>query len=130
MSNALPTSDPIRKRLYAFPRMVADLLRSLFADEDLGADYDTLERLPAEYVGNAFQQRRGGIDDGLEAVLVLVRFLGDQAAFVRRVGARDVRDVDRDYGEKFGAAQFVWSRNLDQDNLVLCRSPASTAQGA
>ena len=59
MSNALPTSDPIRKRLYAFPRMVADLLRSLFADEDLGADYDTLERLPAEYVGNAFQQRRG-----------------------------------------------------------------------
>ena len=60
MSNALPTSDPIRKRLYAFPRMVADLLRSLFADEDLGADYGTLERLPAEYVGNAFQQRRGG----------------------------------------------------------------------
>ena len=59
MSNALPTSDPIRKRLYAFPRMVADLLRSLFADEDLGADYGTLERLPAEYVGNAFQQRRG-----------------------------------------------------------------------
>ena len=59
MSNALPTSDPIRKRLYAFPRMVADLLRSLFADDDLGADYGTLERLPAEYVGNAFQQRRG-----------------------------------------------------------------------
>ena len=59
MSNALPTSDPIRKRLYAFPRMVADLLRSLFADEDLGADYGTLEKLPAEYVGNAFQQRRG-----------------------------------------------------------------------
>ena len=59
MSNALPTSDPIRKRLYAFPRMVADLLRSLFADDDLGADYGTLEKLPAEYVGNAFQQRRG-----------------------------------------------------------------------
>ena len=64
MSNALPTSDPIRKRLYAFPRMVADLLRSLFADEDLGADYDTLERLPTEYVGNAFQQRRGDTAGG------------------------------------------------------------------
>ena len=58
MCNALPTSDPIRKRLYTFPRMVADLLRSLFADEDLGADYGTLEKLPAEYVSDAFQQRR------------------------------------------------------------------------
>ena len=59
MSNALPRSDPIYKRLYAFPRMVADLLRSLFADAEIGADYDTLERLPAEYVGDVFQQRRG-----------------------------------------------------------------------
>ena len=56
MSNALPRSD---KRLYAFPRMVADLLRSLFANAEIGADYDTLERLPAEYVGDVFQQRRG-----------------------------------------------------------------------
>ena len=59
MSNALPRSDSIYKRLYAFPRMVADLLRSLFADAEIGADYDTLERLPAEYVGDVFQQRRG-----------------------------------------------------------------------
>lgn len=27
----------------------------------------------------------------------------------------------RDYAEKFGNAEFIWSRNLDQDNLVLCR---------
>ena len=27
----------------------------------------------------------------------------------------------RDYAEKFGTADFIWSHNLDQDNLVLCR---------
>ena len=39
--------------------MVEDLLRSLFDDAGLRADYRTLEKLPAEYVGDAFQQRRG-----------------------------------------------------------------------
>ncbi len=32
------------------------------------------------------------------------------------------------YVEKFAGADFIWSRNLDQDNLVLCRGQASTAQ--
>ena len=27
----------------------------------------------------------------------------------------------RDYTDKFGSAHFIWSHNLDQDNLVLCR---------
>ena len=54
MNNAPPPppSDPIYKRLYAFARMVEDLLRSLFGAE-LDADYRTLEKLPAEYVGEA-----------------------------------------------------------------------------
>ena len=60
MNNAPPpSSDPIYKRLYAFARMVEDLLRSLFTEAELGADYSTLEKLPTEYVGNALQQRRG-----------------------------------------------------------------------
>ena len=60
MSNAPPpSSDSIYKRLYAFPSMVEDLLRSLFPDAALGADYRTLEKLPADHVGDAFQQRRG-----------------------------------------------------------------------
>ena len=60
MNNAPPPppSDPIYKRLYAFVRMVEDPLRSLFG-ADLDADYRTLEKLPAEYVGEALQQRRG-----------------------------------------------------------------------
>jgi len=33
----------------------------------------------------------------------------------------------RDYAEKFGNADFIWSHNLDQDNLVLCRSQVSGA---
>ncbi len=52
--------DPIYRRLFAFPRMVADLLevvghRDWIGDIDLG----TLEKLPAEHVGDSAQQRRG-----------------------------------------------------------------------
>ena len=43
-----PNSDSIYKLLYTFARMVEDLLRSLFDDSELGADYGTLEKLPAE----------------------------------------------------------------------------------
>ena len=83
MNNApQPPSDPIYKRLYAFARMVEDLLRSLFG-ADLDADYRTLEKLPAEYVGEALQQRRGdtawrlrarGAGDGWLHVLVMLEF--------------------------------------------------------
>ena len=59
MSAKPPGSDPIYKRLYAFREMVADLLRSLFPDDALGADYGSLERLPAEYVGDNYRLRRG-----------------------------------------------------------------------
>ena len=84
MNNAppQPPSDPIYKRLYAFARMVEDLLRSLFGAE-LDADYRSLEKLPAEYVGNALQQRRGdtawrlrtrGAGGGWLHVLVMLEF--------------------------------------------------------
>ena len=59
MNVQTPGSDPVYKRLYAFPEMVADLLRSLFPDDALGADYDSLRRLPAEYVADDYRQRRG-----------------------------------------------------------------------
>ena len=54
-----PGSDPIYKRLYAFPEMVADLLRSLLPAEDLDIDAASLTKLPAEYVSDDFRQRRG-----------------------------------------------------------------------
>ena len=84
MNNAPPPppSDPIYKRLYAFARMVEDLLRSLFG-ADLDADYRTLEKLPAEYVGEALQHRRGdtawrlrtrGAGGGWLHVLVMLEF--------------------------------------------------------
>ena len=77
-----PGSDPIYKRLYAFARMVEDLLRTLFAPDELDADYDTLEKLSTEYVGDAFQRRHGdtawrlrarGAEDWLH-VLVMLEF--------------------------------------------------------
>ena len=60
MSQTSPGSDPIYKRLYAFPDMVADLLRSLFPANALDAvDLRSLSRLPAEYVGDDFRRRHG-----------------------------------------------------------------------
>ena len=89
-----PPSDPIYKRLYAFARMVEDLLRSLFG-ADLDADYRSLEKLPAEYVGEALQQRRGdtvwrlrarGAGDGWLHVLVMLEFQSTtDAAMAQRV---------------------------------------------
>ncbi len=96
MNNAppQPPSDPIYKRLYAFARMVEDLLRSLFG-ADLDADYRTLEKLSAEYVGEALQQRRGdtawrlrtrGTGDGWLHVLVMLEFQSTtDAAMAQRV---------------------------------------------
>ena len=78
-----PISDSIYRRLYGFARVVEDLLRSLFGDDELDADYGTLEKLPSEYVGDAFQQRRGdaawrlrarGAKGGWLHVLVMLEF--------------------------------------------------------
>ena len=52
--------DPIYRRLFGFPRMVADLLRAVGDPGWLGdVDLATLERLPAEHVGDSGQQRQG-----------------------------------------------------------------------
>ena len=53
-------NDPIYKRLFTFPRMVGDLLRAVGDRAWLAeVDFRTLEKLPAEYVGDHWQQRRG-----------------------------------------------------------------------
>ena len=60
MKEKTPGNDPIYKRLYAFPEMVEDLLRSLFPAETLGAvDWASLYRLPTEYVRDDLRRRRG-----------------------------------------------------------------------
>ena len=60
MKEKTPGNDPIYKRLYAFPEMVEDLLRSLFPAEMLGAvDWASLNRLPTEYVRDDLRRRRG-----------------------------------------------------------------------
>ena len=79
-----PTSDPIYKRVYAFAEMVADLLRSVAPKATLEAlDLRTLEKVPADYVGEHFQQRHGdtvwrvragGPDSAWAYVLVLLEF--------------------------------------------------------
>ncbi len=76
-----PVHDPNYRRLFAFPRMVADLLRAVgqgdWVDE---VDLDTLERLPAEHVGDRGQQRRGDavwrvrFHNGWLYLLVLLEF--------------------------------------------------------
>ena len=84
MKKTSPTSDPVYKRLYAFVEMVADLLRSIAPKATLEAlDLRTLEKVPAEYVGEHFQQRHGdtvwrvragGPDSAWAYVLVLLEF--------------------------------------------------------
>ena len=51
--------DPIYKRLFDFPDMVRDLLRAVGGDWIADVDLDTLDKLPAEYVGDSGQARRG-----------------------------------------------------------------------
>ncbi len=93
MKPTTPGSDPIHKRLYAFPEMVADLLRSLFPGNVLGADYGSLGKLPAEHVGDDLHQRRGGTvwrlraaPDGWLHVLVMLEFQSrDDAGMALRV---------------------------------------------
>ena len=84
MKKNTPTSDPVYKRVYAFAEMVADLLRSVVPKATLEAlDLRTLEKVPAEYVGEHFQQRHGdtvwrvragGADSAWAYVLVLLEF--------------------------------------------------------
>ena len=52
--------DPAYKRLFAFPRMVADLLRAVGEPDWIDdIDLDTLEELSSEHVGDWGQERRG-----------------------------------------------------------------------
>ena len=52
--------DEIYKRLFAFPRMVEDLVRGFAAREWAAAiDFSTLRKLPAEYVSDELRKRIG-----------------------------------------------------------------------
>ena len=52
--------DPLYKRLFAFARMVADLLRAVGEPDWIGdIDFATLEELSAQHVGDLGQERRG-----------------------------------------------------------------------
>ena len=73
--------DPIYRRLFAFPRMVAHLLEAVgHSDWIRDVDLGTLERLPAEHVGDSAQQRRGDVvwrvrfRNGWLYLLVLLEF--------------------------------------------------------
>ena len=84
MNEIKATSDPVYKRLYSFPDMVADLLRSVLPSGVLEEmDLDLLEKVPAEYVGDNFRKRHGdtvwrvrapGAEGGWAYVLVLLEF--------------------------------------------------------
>ena len=96
MNENAPGSDPVYKRLYSFPEMVEDLLRSVLPADALGAmDLRSLDKAPASYVGDDFRQRHGdtvwrvrsvGTDSGWAYVLVLLEFQsGSDATMALRV---------------------------------------------
>ena len=84
MNEIKPTSDPIYKRLYSFPEMVADLLRSVLPGKVVEEMHiGSLEKMSAEYVGDDFRRRHGdtvwrvrveGAAGGWAYALVLVEF--------------------------------------------------------
>ena len=84
MNEIDPGSDPVYKRLYSFPEMVADLLRSVLPAAALEEmDLRSLDKVPASYVGDDFRARHGdtvwrvraaGADGGWAYVLVLLEF--------------------------------------------------------
>ena len=78
--------DENYKRLFAFPRIVADLVRVLVPGDQLDAfDFSTLEKLSSEYVSDELRNRRGDavwrlrLRDGWLHVLVLpeLQSIGD-----------------------------------------------------
>ena len=76
-----PVHDEVYKRLFAFPRMVEDLLRGFVGGEWIDdIDFSTLRKLSAEYIGEELRRRHGDTvwrvhrrEDGLP-LLVLLEF--------------------------------------------------------
>ena len=73
--------DENYKILFAFPRIVADLVRVLVPGDQIDAfDFSTLEKLSSEYVSDELRNRRGDavwrlrLRDGWLHVLVLLEF--------------------------------------------------------
>ena len=73
--------DETYKKLFAFPRMVEDLLRALITSEWIDdADFSTLRKLSSEYVSDDLRRRLGDavwrvrLGHGWLHVLVLLEF--------------------------------------------------------
>ena len=73
--------DETYKKLFAFPRMVEDLLRALITSEWIDeADFSTLRKLSSEYVSDDLRRRQGDavwrvrLGQGWLHVLVLLEF--------------------------------------------------------
>ena len=76
-----PRYDERYKRLFAFPRMVEDLLRAFVSGDHLDAsDFATLRKLSAEYVSDELLKRHGDtvwrlrVGEGWAYLLVLLEF--------------------------------------------------------
>ena len=105
---AVPTTvgamhDPIYKRLFAFPRMVGDLLRAVGDPDWLGdVDWGTLEKLSAEHVGDSGQRRLGDaawrvrFSNGWLYLLVLLEF---QSRSDARMALRNLEYTALLYGD-------------------------------
>ena len=56
---ARPRYDEQYKQLFAFPRMVEDLLRAFVGDQLGASDFSTLRKLSSDYISDALLTRRG-----------------------------------------------------------------------
>ena len=152
MNAIKPTSDPIYKRLYSIPEMVADQLRSLLPGKVVEEmNMGSLEKMSAEYVGDDFRKRHGdtvwrvradGAAGGWAYVLVLVEFQSStdptMALRVLEYTAMLYRDLLRAKVVKPGELPPVlplllyngespWSAALDVRDLIVETGPTLAA---
>ena len=77
---ARPRYDEQYKQLFAFPRMVEDLLRAFVGDQLGASDFSTLRKLSSDYVSDELLKRRGDtvwrlrMGDGWACLLLLLEF--------------------------------------------------------
>ena len=152
MNEIRPTSDPIYKRLYSFAEMVADLLRSVLPADTIDAmDLRSLEKVPADYVGDDFRQRHGdtvwrvraaGASGGWAYVLVLLEFQSssDSTMALRvmeytamlyrellRVKAAEVRQLPPVLPVVLYNGESPWTAARDVRELIVATGPALAA---
>ena len=109
--------DAAYKNLFSYTAMVEDLIRGFVAEKWIDAlDFETLEKLSAEFVSDDLRQRRG---DGVWRV----RFRDEWFDEAREKGLKAGREKGIDEGRKEGRKEGI-EQVRAEERALLCRLAA------